>query len=542
MSHPTGYVRVPPDSTGKKVGAENRVIVPFDGQTVAITAGDLVTGATSGATGEVTAVETVGFAANTGRLYLANGVGTWEDGENIEVSASPVAVVDFATFLQEETNTQHVVVVDPDNPTFRQSIDRFGATVNTFTDGSPVFGPFGSITTGQQQVIKDYRFAYNDQADLFYDQATVGATVTYESAKGVILLTNPTTTAALSQRTSNFYHPYVPGVGTILEMTTQCGDVGKANVRRRWGLFDDNNGVYWELNGTTLNVVVRSNTTGSVVNTVVAQSAFNSDKLDGSDDIGFTLDVTLANIYFIDFQWLGAGRVKFGIFEPGGSRIAAHVVENSNIGNLPYMRTGTLPLRIEQDNTGTSGSSSEFRTSCAVIKHESKVEVLGTKFSNSSGTTVVNVANTDGELPVHGLRPKTTHNSIENHAIIKITSVDAVAITGGGVPVIIRVQYDGDGFGATAASWANYNTTTSVAQTDVAATAITTTTARTLLTFLVQPGEQSSRLVGDDIGHSFEIVLNADETTQPELYVTIEAIGTGNTDIAVSINWEELLY
>lgn len=542
MSTHTTYVQVPPQSTGRKVATEERTIIDYDGLTGTINVGDTVTGATSGATGVVTANVTVGFAANEGRLFLNDSTGTFTDNENLEISSSPVANVNVATNVQETVDMQHMVIVDPNNPTHQQKIDRFGATVNTFADGSPSFSPFGGLLVAQQQSIKDYRFGYSGLDLQFYDQETSGGSVSWDGQTGNILFSCPTTSGAIAERTSNFYHPYVPGVGQLIEMTLQIGDTGKSNVRRRWGYFDDNDGVFFELDGTSLYIVVRSSTAGdsSIQETRIAQADWNADPLDGSDAIGFSLDVSKSNIYYIDLQWLGAGRVRFGVVDSSGEKLTAHVVENSNISNLPYMRTATLPLRISQENTGTSASTSEFRWACATVKHTNKVIIAGLK--HSVAETNYNITDTDGEEPVVGLRPRQTFLGRTNRGIIRATDI-TLSVDSGGQPCLFRFRGGLPTSLPTAASWADHNTAQSLAQIDTSATAITPASTQLGRSYILQPGEtlRVENLQSQEV-HTGEIFLNADGTTQPDFYITVEALTTGSSDVHVAINWEEILH
>lgn len=541
MAQGASFVRVPPQSTGKRVATEERTQLAFDNQTQIITIGSVIDGQTSGAQGVVTAIVVEGFGANEGLLFLRDVSGTFQNNENLQVSAVTVAVANADTNPIETYDYAQNVLVDPDNPTHRQKIDRFGATVNTFTDGSPTFGAFGTLTVGEPQVIKDYRFAYNGEDDLFWDNTVGSGSISYETNPGLMMLSTSTGGTDLAQRTSHFYHPYAPGVGHSMEMTIRHGDVGKANNRRRWGYFDDDNGVFFELDGTNIYVVVRSNVSGSPVDTRYLQSDWNLDSLDGTDSIGFTLDITNPNIYFIDFQWLGAGRIRFGIVEPGGSRITAHLVENANqSGDYPYMRTATLPVRIENENTGAAGSTSEIRWACAAVKHASKVDITGARRTFSTGIKTVALAS--GEVPVYAIRPQLTYNGLTNRTIGRATSIDTANITNTGsgpVKIRIRVTTDAD----TALTGEAFTAVTGSAfEADDTATAINTAGMVELASFILL-ADSSELIVNNDPSsvHSWEINLGADGTTQQCIIVTAECMSGTSAGVIASVNWEEII-
>ena len=541
MAQGASFIRVPPQSTGKRVATEARTQLVFDNLTGEFHRGDVVTGSISGASGTITAITSEGYGPTEGLLWLRDVSGTFQNNENLQVSAVTQAVANFDSEPLEEYDYQAVIITDPDNPNNQQKIDRFGATVNTFTDGSPVFGSFGTLTVGEPQVIRDHRFAYDGHNEQFWDQTSGGGAVSYISDAGAMLLSTGTANADLASRTCNFYHPYSPGVGHLIEMTLRVGDTGKANVRRRWGYFDDDNGVFFEMDGTDLYLVVRSNVSGSVVDTRVARQEWSDDRLDGTGNIGFDLNVANANIYWIDLQWLGAGRVRFGIVEPRGSRVVAHVIEhaNSNVG-YPYMRTATLPIRVEQENTGIAASSSELRFACSVVKHASEVKIYGEKFAGESGLQTI--ATVDGEVPLFSIRPKTTYAGLTNRALLKAISSNFtnVAATGNG-PVIFRVR-SGTAAALTGASFASY-AANSTAEIDTSATAVNPALTNNIATFIVGPNDSMHILNTDDRSvHTLELFLGADGVTQPVMIVTAECLSGTNAQAIVAVNWEEIKY
>lgn len=541
MAQGAGFVRVPPQSTGRRVATEVRTQVAFDNLTGEFNVGDTVTGSTSGASGIITSISQDGFGATEGLLWLRDVTNIFQNNENLQVAAATQAVVNTNTFPVETYDYAQNVIIDPDNPLNKQRIDRFGAQRTTFTDGSPNFGSFGTLLVGEPQIIKDYRYAYNGLTSQFTDEVVGAGSVSYVSASSAMLLSTGTASGDIASRTSNFYHPYAPGVGHLAEITLRHGDAGKANSRRRWGYFDDNNGVFWELDGTTLYVVVRSNVSGSIVDTRIAQSSWNADKLDGSDSIGFTLDVTNPNIYFIDLQWLGAGRIRFGIVEPGGSRIMAHVVENSNqSGDYPYMRTATLPIRIEMVNTGAAASTSEIRHACAAVKHASKALLVGDR--HTYGTpALVTVLAADGEVPVVSIRPKTTFAGLANHGYIKFLGLNITNITNTGAgPVLFRVRQSASSAALTASDFQSHSAG-SIAEEDITASDINISLAHESLQFMLLAQTSQYIQVNDSRElHALELFLNADETTQPVFTVTAQCLTGTSASVFVGVNAEEI--
>ena len=152
-------------------------------------------------------------------------------------------------------------------------------------------------------------------------------------------------------------------------MNTFAFNAAKTNLRQRVGYFGAENGVYLEQDDDTVYFVLRSNVTGSVVNTRVAQSNWNGDTFDGNGASEVTLDLTNTQIFWQDFEWLGVGAVRCG-FVINGSLIVAHTFDNSNAISTTYMTTAILPIRYEITNTGTTASSSQMRQICSTVISE----------------------------------------------------------------------------------------------------------------------------------------------------------------------------
>lgn len=274
----------------------------------------------------------------------------------------------------DTVQTQVIHIADKYYPEHVQQVDVRGAASVRFAEGQPIMSAFGSIKTTAQRAIGVYECSQDSYDDLFSIEKLIGGESTYQPSASSTVLSVTGDAGSSVTRTTNRYHYYLPGSANFSQMTIACGDSGKSGNIRRWGLFDDNDGVYFELNGTTVNVVVRSSTSGTVNESTIPQNLWNRDKLDGTGTSAHILDVSRINVWWIDYQWLGAGRVRFGIFEPNGSRLVCHEVENAGANFVPYMRTGTLPLRTQNVNTELVGSSSELREVCMAVYTEGTFE------------------------------------------------------------------------------------------------------------------------------------------------------------------------
>lgn len=191
-------------------------------------------------------------------------------------------------------------------------------------------------------------------------------------------------------RESKNAFPYQPGK-SLLVMNTFVLNQQKLNLRQRIGYFGDKNGIYFENDGTDNYIVLRTSSggipgssSGTVYNKRVAQADWNIDKFDGTGDSQRTLDITKANIMFLDIEWLGVGDVRVGFVIDGLMRIA-HIFHNDNINTSTYMTTACLPIRYEIENTSGTATSSKMKQICSTILSEGGFNSVGNSYSATRG-------------------------------------------------------------------------------------------------------------------------------------------------------------
>ena len=168
--------------------------------------------------------------------------------------------------------------------------------------------------------------------------------------------------------------------------------------------------------------------------TVVAQASWNLDPLDGTGPSGLTYgtsDWQTCQLFVIDFQWLGVGRIRYGIYYAG---VIRYVHEILNTGNTaPFMKLGKLPVRYEITSNG-GGAAGEMRMICASVMSEGGSQTIGNTWSYTSLAAkrkqpgVCN-ASEDRQQPHDGACAKCVTNATGNTAyiaweLIRIPSAD----------------------------------------------------------------------------------------------------------------------
>lgn len=385
----------------------------------------------------------------------------------------------------------------------------------------------GRIRVSDTDLIESLHFANAAHTTLLINTSSTGSgTAAFNSATSSLRLSNTTSSSDSIIIQTRRYFRYNAGRSYLV---TISGNVGakKANVRQRIGYFDTNNGLFFQQDSTNLAVVVRTNASGSPVDTAVNQSSWNLDKLDGTGVSGVTLDTTKHNLYVIDFLWHGAGRIRFGIFY-NGQILYCHQINWANTSASPYMRRPALPLRAELTNTGTAASSTNLDLVCFAYQKESS-DNLQAPYAFTASTGVTNkTSNSTTPLPVISIRPKTTLNGLTNRIPIQIDQFEVLAVQD---TLYVRLVLNGS---LTGASFTSVNATSAV-EYDVSATAVTggTVIYETYVTGGGKGGSTLTHILG-------EAVLGLDIAGTTADIITVAAAKiAGNTDTYAVIGWEE---
>ena len=234
--------------------------------------------------------------------------------------------------------------------------------IRTSTGSSTGITGSGNVDAfGRQQVAtpltlfdSQHRYAQNDK---FWTNTANDASITHDADASVVSMkvSDKNASEAIMETTRVF--PYQPGKALEI-FTTFCMGSSRTNTCQRVGYFGTANGIFLEKDDDTMYIVKRSSVTGSVVNTRIAQTDWNTDTLDGNGSTGITLDFTKSQIMFIDIEWLGVGTVRVG-FVIDGAFVVAHKFHHANIIDSTYMTTAALPVRYEISNSALIGDSTE---------------------------------------------------------------------------------------------------------------------------------------------------------------------------------------
>ena len=284
--------------------------------------------------------------------------------------------------------------------------------VSGINDGS-FFAPtqsdaFGRLRVSNPLTLFDSRAMYYDHGQFASNLVSAG-NVVYDSNSSTFLMSVTGNGDAVYRETFKTF-VYQPGK-SLLVLNTFCGNTPAAGLTQRVGYFNDENGIYFEASGTTLNMVIRSSSTGSLTYETIPQSSWNGDRLDGSgganNPSGITLNVNRDQIFWMDIEWLGVGSVRTG-FVINGQFIVCHTFNHANqSGNVTtYMGTANLPCRYELISTGPAAN---LRQICSTVISEGGYTLTGE--AKSAGHTFaedVSLPNDNSFVPVFAIRLKST--------------------------------------------------------------------------------------------------------------------------------------
>ena len=385
--------------------------------------------------------------------------------------------------------------------------------------GGANFDAFSRLRVSNPVTLLDSTLKYDKQETLWYEQLTAGglSSHVYDSASASMQVA---TLGDKVVRQTREYFRYQPGKSQLMLCTFNLNPNDETGgVRRRVGYFDGENGIYVELTQAGFYVVRRSSSTGSVVNTAVKQENWNLDSL-------AELDVTKTQIFLIDLQWLGVGRVRVGFVIDGAVRYI-HEFNHANNEALVYMTTAQLPVRYEIEATGEPLEASTLDQICAAVMSEGGVELqAGIPHSISSGAPA-SVSGT--RVPILSIRPKALFGG-EVNRIQTIQRAVQVINTGNGTAEV-HVIWDGTLTGAAFASVEDDSTIES----DVAATAVTG--GHTVLSFYVPASNQAASALTTDIAGKLATTLDIDGANPTAFTIAITNHGT--VDAAAAMTWQE---
>lgn len=359
----------------------------------------------------------------------------------------------------------------------------------------------------------------------FDDQQVSGAgtSSTFSANRASVTMAVSNLTAGRRVRQSFARNEYIPGTSALIYMTAvvQPSVVG---ITKLWGLFDANNGVFFQHKDGVFSVVQRSSVSGAPVDTVVNQASFN-----GTPTV---IDFTKAHIYRIQYAWLGVGDVQFCL-QNGAETIVLHTFFNAGLTSV-WESSPTQPFRYEIQNSGAGPVASIEQICCSYQIEGTLVNVRRYPRSADRGSVVISVPNDGNEYVLLALRQSSTNTS----ALVSYLAT-SVAVLSGTAQFVVRLRYHPT-FGGAALVWLTPNESVAeYARPGVGAVGLATATGGALLS--TQYNISSNQTPAASLTQNFNWYLGFDLSNNGLiLAITVQKIDGGVADDFVgSIDWVE---
>jgi hypothetical protein len=251
--------------------------------------------------------------------------------------------------------------------------------------------------------------------------------------------------------------------------------------------------------------------------------------MNGAGPSGITLDLTKAQILFMDLEWLGVGTVRIG-FIIDGNFYVCHKFQHANIIASTYITTASLPLRYEITNTGATSGASTLKQICSTVLSEGGYELRGSQQAIGIPINSPRTLGTAGTFyPVISLQLKTARLD----GIAVLTALSIMPITTGNY----NWQVVATGT-TTGGSWVSAGTNSSL---EYNITGTSFTGGRILASGFFNATNQGAGQVDilKEALFAFQLERNGLTLTPFEITLII-ASDSSNDTVVASIDWEEI--
>jgi len=406
---------------------------------------------------------------------------------------------------------------------------------------------FSRLRVSNPHSVFEASFIYGLRDHIFHPVPTLGGTITENLAEASLSLNVTSTIGSKMQHFSTQRINYQPGRSMLCVLTGNF-EGHEAGITKRIGLFDDDDGLFFYSDGTQFGACIRTSTSGTAAENSFPQSSWNLDKMDGTGAYrGPAIDPTKAHIFIIDFQWLGVGRVRFGL-DIDGIVYYVHEVNHANIDSIVYMANPNLFLAYEIENI-SSGVGGTMKQICCAAFSEGGYEKRGVLRSASTDNATVLCAN--GVLtPIISIRPALLVNGKPNKATMIALNIDilnADNVNSVHWTILEDATIYTDATEVTPVSFTSHDSVVgdSIAETHVGTPAVgsiisTTPTeaGRAIMEgFAPSGGVRGSTVGSDDIGFVMVIPPDGHRDT-----ITLAAMGLGGSaNVRAAISWREIV-
>ena len=425
-----------------------------------------------------------------------------------------------------------------------------GITINPDTTA---YDAFGRQRVSEPFTLGDYKHLYAVDPNFLDSVSGTGSTVTFIANQAAARLQTGIGSTAYSIHQTKSYHHYQPGKSQLIFSSFNFY-APQQNATKRTGYFDDRDGIFLEQVGLstsdgvnagigTYNWVIRTFTSGIATETRIPRSQWNKDKCDGTGESGFNIDFTKTQLAFIDFQWLGVGRVRCG-FAHNGKLIAAHEFLHSNNNPKVYISNPNLPVRCEIRNTDV-GVGASFDQICSTVASEGGYTENGIDFAHTMTTTRTTPTPAGTEFPLIAIRLKNSFQGYPNRISVRLNNISLHCETNSIIYKIVKLPSSAYIGNAGALTWTSASNNSGV---EYCVDATTYSDGDEFASGYVPSGASQNSLSpvasGSLTSAKKNVIVQNFDSTNSEIYAvivrTITTTGNAVAEVAAAIQWREI--
>ncbi len=197
---------------------------------------------------------------------------------------------------------------------------------------------------------------------------TVAGTGSVTQTNGSVVIATGSTANSTSKYVSVRLARFVPATVNVCRHIVKVSNTGSANNKREWGMADANNGIFFQLSGTTFSIITRR--AGN--DTAVTSANFNKDNT-------FVLDTN-----FHEYEIRGSySNADFFIDD-----VLVHQVAIRGSAN-PLYDSLTLPVHLNNANSGGGTADVSLTTLLSTVFRIGKFETAPTYKHITTATTTI---------------------------------------------------------------------------------------------------------------------------------------------------------
>ena len=317
----------------------------------------------------------------------------------------------------------------------------FGKSIISVDDDTVQHTSLNRRKVSTFELIDFASFVNSKDSDIFDELASGTGSATHDLYLGLVKLEVGSTAGDQIIRQTKRVQRYLPGrqneFGTTLIFGTPT-----TGIRRRAGMFDENDGFFFEDSGDgTYTCVLRRNTAAGVNEGRFVRADWNVDKLDGTGPSGITADPENIQHMSMEYEWYGAGMIEWN-FVIDNNKFPVHRIFHANREPDTWSSKAALPIRYELTNVAGTAGTHTFYQGAHSLSAEGTTSLLGRQVSISTAVTGKTLTTANIFYPLVAIRLKS--NALDSVVVpdeyagatldntsIFVRAIEGATITGG---------------------------------------------------------------------------------------------------------------